>query len=490
MSGVDLFSIGRSGLNVAKKSLETTGHNISNANTEGYSRQRVTTKTGNPIREGNYVLGTGAEIQSIKRTHDEILESRLNKSITNANFLETRSNHLHQVEDIFNEVNSEGLNKIMNKFFNSFRELSNQPENESIKNIVRENARIIIKDMKRVKETLSFIEEGMNHKIRVATEDINSITKQVANLNKEIANLEATGRETGDLRDQRDLAVTELAKMFKTHTYINDKNHYVVSIEGVGAVVAGGQAVELMAAPYLEPGQSNQDNPKFEIYFKNRASAPVKFPKNFGQIGALFKTRDEEIDRLRGEMDQIAYSLSKAVNAIHRRGFKNTQFPEDKAGNPYYEGSLGQVTGINFFKEPTSIKGAVEQLQLSEEVASDLSNIATGMAPNTPGDNRIAIAVSKLQYEKMLENGTTSFEEKYLKSVGTVGLEASKTAIEKEQADGLLAQAKTLKEQNSGVSIDEEAANLIRYQHAYEASARVIKAAQETFDSLIRMMDA
>jgi len=110
------------------------------------------------------------------------------------------------------------------------------------------------------------------------------------------------------------------------------------------------------------------------------------------------------------------------------------------------------------------------------------------LAPNSPGDNRIAIAISKLQHEKILDGGNATFEEGYLTAVSKIGLSTAKSRIDGEQSGGILAQAKSIKERVSGVSIDEETANMVKYQHAYDASARVIKVADEMFDSVIAMM--
>ena len=131
--GSDLFSIGHSALSTSKKSMATTSHNIANANNENYSRQRVTTESGTPISEGDYVVGSGVNIRSIKRTHDALAEKKLNNSISNHEFNKERTDQLTQVEEIFNEINSEGMNKILNRFFNAFRELANQPENEVVR---------------------------------------------------------------------------------------------------------------------------------------------------------------------------------------------------------------------------------------------------------------------------------------------------------------------------------------------------------------------
>ncbi|MCK5882522.1 MAG: hypothetical protein KAG61_02445, partial [Bacteriovoracaceae bacterium] len=147
----DLLSIGVSGLNVSKKALETTGHNMANANTEGYSRQKVVQTSNTPISKGGLVHGTGARIVNINRVHDEFIEKRLNASISEHEYFQERSLQLEQVENIFNEIDNEGLNKILNRFYNSFRDLANQPENETIRSVVRDNASLVTKDFRRIR---------------------------------------------------------------------------------------------------------------------------------------------------------------------------------------------------------------------------------------------------------------------------------------------------------------------------------------------------
>jgi flagellar hook-associated protein 1 FlgK len=488
--GADLLSIGRSGLNVSKKSLETTSHNIANANTEGYSRQIVRAETNAPIGEGSYVVGTGANVQSIKREHDELVEKKLNSATSGHSFNEERVFQLGKVEEIFNEVNSEGLNKILNRFFNSFRELANQPENETVRSIVRENAKIVASDFRRVRETLTQNSESINKKIEASVLSINSHLTTIGELNKEIAKLEVGGMiETGDLRDQRDLAVKSLSEFFKVQTYQDEKGQYVVAAEGVGALVAGGAINELKVGRQLPKNALADEKGDVQIFFKSRQGNSITHLFRGGSIGADVKTRDDDIFKLEKEIDSLAFNLAHATNAIHRRGFKNIQYPEDPPGQPIITPDMGQVTGINFFETPKNMHRAAEYLDLSSAVKEDLNNIATGLEPNKPGDNRIAIAVSKLQHEKVLGNGTTTFEEQYLKSVGGVGLSVSKAKIDTEQSSGILAQARTLRERISGVSLDEEAANMVKYQHAYEASARVIRSADDMFKAVLAMMD-
>ncbi|MFP5384987.1 MAG: flagellar hook-associated protein FlgK [Bacteriovoracia bacterium] len=486
--GADLLNIGKSGLFTAKQSMSTTSHNIANANTEGYSRQEVRSETGIALPEGDYVLGTGAEVQSIKRSHDELVEKKLNASITNHKFNAERSLQLGHVEEIFNEINSEGMNKVLNRFFNSFRELSNQPENETVRSVVKENAKIVVGDFHRIQQSLDDVRASINKKISLSVDEINGLTKNIAKLNKEINIQEVSGGMANDLRDQRDRAVRTLTEFFPISTYSDSEGQFVVSIEGVGSIVAGGLAQELSVGSMVKPGGNSADKGDVQIFFASRPGVSMSDNIKGGTLGAQLKTRNQEIVGLEKQVDELAHGLVLATNAIHRRGFANHPVPTDAEGNPIPNAASKKVTGINFFKEPLDLKRAAEYIQLSDEVESDVNNIATALEPNKPGDNRIALAVSKLQHEKVLGGGTTTFEEQYLKSVGNIGLQTGKSKIDEEQSHGILAQAKSFKERLAGVSLDEEAANMVRYQNAYEASAKVIRASDEMFKAVLGLM--
>jgi flagellar hook-associated protein 1 FlgK len=486
--GSDLLSIGKSGLFTAKQSMSTTSHNIANANTEGFSRQEVRTETGISLGEGDYVVGSGVEIQSIRRAHDELVEKKLNTSITSHKFNEERTSQLGQVEEVFNEINSDGMNKVLNRFFNSMSELSNQPENETVRTVVKENAKIVVGDFHRIQSSLDHIRAGINKKVNLTVQEINGLTTNIAKLNKEINIQEVSGGMANDLRDQRDNSLRTLAEFFPLQVYTDGQNQFVVNIEGVGSIVAGGLAQELSVGSTIKDGSSNIDKGNAELFFANRPGIPFTDKIKSGTLGGLLKTRNDEVDGLEKQLDELAHGLVHATNAIHRRGFANHPVPVDAEGNPVPNAAQRKVTGIDFFKEPLDMKRAAEYIDLSDDIKEDVNNIATALEANKPGDNRVALAISKLQHEKVLGSGTTTFEEQYLKSVGNIGLQTGKSKIDSEQSSGILAQAKSFKERLSGVSLDEEAANMVRYQNAYEASAKVIKASDEMFRAVLGLL--
>ena len=483
----DILSIGNTGLNASRKSLETTGHNIANVNTKGYSRQRVLQKAIAPYRGGDIVQGVGVEVTNIKRAHSPHIQKNLMRHTSEHEFYKTRSEEMSRIESIFNEIDGDGLNQVLNKFYNAFRGLSAQPENETTRSIVRDSATIVVKDFHRIQDTLNRLSADLDNRIIIQVEDINSSLKKVAKLNGNIAFLEKVNGETGDLRDQRDVVLERLSRYLKIKTYRDNRGNFIVSAKGAGTLVEGKMTQELGTGSISKRDSSDGRDGSIEIFLKNRPSQKITKFFEGGETSSLIKIRNQDIGSLRKTIDQIAFDFANTVNAIHRNGYVNRQVEIDNNGQAVTLDRKGATTGINFFKIANTQENAALSLELSDEIKNDLSNIVTALEPNSPGDNRIALGISKLQYEKFMEGGTATIEEHFLKSVGRVGIEAGKAKLDAEQADGILSQAKDLRERLSGVNLDEETASLIRFQQAYQASAKIMQTADEMFKTVLNL---
>ena len=155
---------------------------------------------------------------------------------------------------------------------------------------------------------------------------------------------------------------------------------------------------------------------------------------------------------------------------------KDSRIPDNLSGDK-----------INFFEEVDEVSDASLNLKINKKILDDLENLVTSSAPGSAGNNEIALEIADLQYKKITDNNQASLEESFLKTVGKIGLDTAKAELETEQTEGILAQNKSIKERITGVSLDEEAANLVKYQNTYQASAKVIQAAEEMFNTLIRI---
>ncbi len=484
----DLLTIGASGLNAAKKSIQTTSHNISNVNTEGFTRKHAHKETEFPLKKGNLIMGSGVKVSKIDRSVNPYIEKKLNLATSEHSFYKERTNQLTQVESLFNTLEVEGLHKILNNFYNSFRELSNHPEDQAIRSVVRDKAQLVIEDFKKIRQTIDKLSYAIDSQIEKEISDANGILQDIANLNVKIVEAEVlSNSEAGDLRDERDLKIRELSKFFRIHIYEEEKGALGIIAAGVGNLVSKGLAQKFNIKRYPKEESSNNLDGGIEIHFQSRPTQSISTKFSSGRLSSLLRVRNYDHKLLRKNIDDIAYELIQTVNSIHRSGYVARKISLNKQGHPIGQDSKGPTTGVNFFAPIRSRDEAALRINLSEDVNRDISNIVTALTPNGPRDNRVALAISKLQYEKIMSDGSDTLEDYYLKQITKIGLELAKAKTDVTQAKGVLSMANNLRERVSGVGLDEEAANLVRFQKSYEASAKVINTSEEMFDTILEM---
>ncbi|MEK7357135.1 MAG: flagellar basal body rod C-terminal domain-containing protein, partial [Bdellovibrionota bacterium] len=189
-----------------------------------------------------------------------------------------------------------------------------------------------------------------------------------------------------------------------------------------------------------------------------------------GSIGGLFEVRDKTIRGLLDQIDNMAYTMGMTVNELHSRGY-----------------DVYNKTGAKFFEMPTDVRHASRNLKVSEAIAKDPGRIASASQQNAPGDNRVANAIAKMQFEGVIGDNKATLDEYYNSMVGEVGIHTRKTEVARESQKNILGQLKNIRESVSGVSLDEETTKLIEYQKSFDASARLIRTADEMFDTVLSL---
>ncbi len=460
-----MMDVGKRSLMNSQTSLQTVAHNIANKSTEGFSRQRVELQTNEPIGQGNIRIGMGARPGVISRTNNAFLEKQIEKEGSTLGFNLGRADTLARVEEVYNEQVNKGLNQFMGEFFNSFRELSANPESLATRTMVRESAEFLAKDFQRVHKQLSQIQDDSDFRIVTKIEEINQISEEIAILNEKISSVELAGTTANDERDRRDLLVKQLGEKINIK-YAESKNGQLSITAGNTAILVSGTSNAKLSA-VEEPGKNIQ------IHYKTSPDAsPVNITGQLkgGEIGGLLDVRDNTIVELKSNLDQLAYTLATEVNRAHVEGF-----------NRYNRN--GQV----FFKQPLDVKGAAEKMDLSEDIKTDVGRIAAAGTPSAPADNRIANILSSLQYKNVFENGTASFDGFYAGTVGKVGVESQRANSAMESQQSIVSQLKNIRESISGVSLDEETTKMIEFQKNFDASARLIRTADEMMDTVLNL---
>lgn len=473
MALLNVFQSGKSGMTTAKAGIATAGHNISNASTEGFSRQRATSEaqvTQQLAGQGGPYYGQGSKLGRIERINDGYLEKQLRDGGRDVAYNEERQMFLGQVEDVFNEMNGDGLNRLVARFFNDFRKLSTDPSSEAIRQAVRESSQAMVNDFRRLRTEVEQIRHHVDTRVDGNMKELASCAKGLAELNNKIRIAEIQGNDANDLQDRRDMLLKKMNTMVDLSISKDEMGMVNVDVKGVGPLVTGpnfetyhvGRAPEQpeqgSAANSLQIARSPHSTQYLTDHFKN------------GKIGALVETRDKSINMVLDRLDQLAYSVANAVNELHEKGF-----------------TADGRTGVSFFAAMNGPEGAAQKLSLSEDVHASVGNIAASLQPGAAGDNRNALAISNLQNVHIFNGGRTTADDFYNSIVSDVGVASARNKEALTQNHSVLAQLGKMRDQVSGVSIDEETTNLMQYQHAFDASAKVIKTADEMLDTVLSL---
>ncbi|MEK6772524.1 MAG: flagellar hook-associated protein FlgK [Bdellovibrionota bacterium] len=461
-----MLDVGKRSMSNSQTALQTVSHNIANKSTEGYSRQRVDIVTSPPIGVGNIRIGMGARAGSVSRTNNPWLEKQIQKEGQNMGYMDSRADSLARVEQIYNEQMNKGLNHYVTDFFNSFRELSNNPESLTSRSLVRESATALAQDFKRVNDQLKGVQDDLDRQIETSVEELNQTSKELAQLNEKIQLVEVQGATANDERDRRDLLIKKMGEKIDI-TWAEGK-------DGMVSVTAGNTAILVSGSSYNELKASRTDNrDRVEIFYRPSENGSLfQMTEQFkgGKIGGALEIRDQLIEEHLNTIDNLAYMVAKNVNEVHIEGY-------DRYGRK----------GVLFFEMPKETKSAAEGLKMNETVALDVGRIAAAARPDSPGDNTIANMLSTLQFRKVMDNGGSTFDDFYNSQVGQIGTIAERALKSQESQKNILSQLVNIRESVSGVSLDEEATKMIEMQKAYDASARLIRTADEMFDTILNL---
>lgn len=461
-----LMDVGKRSLSNSQTALQTVSHNIANKSTEGYSRQRVELMTNQPIGEGNLRIGMGAKAGLVTRTNNPWLEKQIQKETMNMGYMDSRADAMARVEQVYNEQLNKGLNQYVTEFFNSFRELSNNPESLTSRTIVRESATALTKDFGRVNSQLRAIQDDLDGQIKTNIDEINQLTREIAKQNEKVQSVEIQGISANDERDRRDLLLKKLSEKIDI-SYAEGKDGLVTVTSGRTAVLVSGVEATQLSAKHTD------ERDRVEVFYRatdNGSFFNITQQITGGKVGAALNVRDEVIENQIKSMDNLAFAIANEVNALHVNGFDRY----GKAGDLFFTGVDGP-------------QNASETIKLNTAIADDIGKIAAGAHPNAPGDNTVANMVSTLQFQKVMSQGGATFDDYYNAEVGSIGAVAQRAMKGQESQKNIIAQLSNIRESISGVSMDEEAAKMIEMQKAYDASARLIRTADEMFDTVLSL---
>lgn len=466
-----MMDIGKRAMSNSQSALQTVSHNIANKSTEGYSRQRVEQQTNEAIGEGRLRMGMGAKAVKVTRINNPFLEKQIGSEVNKQGFYDGQSENLVRVEQIFNEQINKGLNHFVGNFFNSWRELSNNPESLATRAMVKETGSFLTQDFKRVVSQLDNIQADIDMQIKSTVQDINAMAGEVASLNQKIEMVENQGIPANDERDRRDVLLKKLGEKVNIRWAEGDNGKISVTAGDTAILVSGYESIPLEAT-YSAAGGARREGFIDIVHrsVKNGTGFSVSNQFTSGQLGGCFQVRDVIINDVRRQLDNLASSLVEEVNAAHSLGY-------DGYGK---QGNL-------FFKPIKGVQDASMNLEINPNIMNDTMTISASADKDSPADNRVSNVIAALQFNKIMDDGTATFDDFYNSLVGTLAVTVGKANQESEHQKNIVSQLNNVRESISGVSLDEEAVKMIEYQKSFDASARVIRTADEMFDTILNL---
>lgn len=480
--------------------LSTLGHNIANANTPGYTRQKVTMVATRPMEAYGMnkslapgQIGTGVEYTSITRIRDAFLDGQYRDQSDIAGSTAVQKDTLSKLESFVNEPSENGIRTVLSSFWSAWSDLSKDPENVTAREILVERTQALTDTFNGLSGQLSDLTTDLNMTIGTTADTANSMMSSIASLNDQIKKIEMLGDHANDLRDQRDLLTDKLSQL--VNIKVTDTNDgYSITMGGT-SLVNGSEVTPLtserLSTAYASGGLTGGKVHGMFVSLDDTA----EFVKQLDTMANTIANGEIEVTIPAGSVlpgttvpitsDQKM--IVKGINGLHKLGYTMT--------DPATPGE-----DIFTMKDgATSFTAA--SIQLNTAIASDSNKIASSMRTSTDGgvtsvikgNNDLTLLMSQLsdvkfKFDETAAGGTAkdaTLGDFYSAVVGALGVRSQSATRENANAEAQLAQVDSSRMSISGVSLDEEMSDMIKYQYAYSSAARFMTSFDEMLDKLI-----
>ena len=454
----DLFSslsMAARALEAQRFGLDVTGQNIANVNTPGYTRRVADFEALPPNHPRD--AGRGVDVTGLRALRDRLIERRLEQEMIGAE-REAAIADLLGLAEVAIGTGDQALDTRLNEFFNSFSRLADAPTSAVARHEVLLQGSALAAAFRDTASRFEGLRRDADRKIDATVDQINDIAHRIAVLNGSLGASGDTG-SAAHLQDEQATLIKQLATL--TDIKVIERSDGGVDIDLAGrTLVVGSNDYQLVATPVGPDGRVTV----------SLGGTDITPGLTGGRIGGILHVRDVSLPDYLARLDEQAYALANAVNAVHSAGY-------DLDGN----------TGQNFFAFSSALvgsAGAASALIVDPTVAADPSRVAAAEAA-IAGDNRAARELASLRDAMLLDGGTATLSDSWGQLVYRIGRDTETAAGESEIRSQIVLQLETLRDQVSGVSLDEEAMQMMKFQRAYEANARFFRVVDQTLDILM-----
>jgi flagellar hook-associated protein 1 FlgK len=445
-------------LDAQRYGLDVTGQNIANVNTPGYARRTITFAEVPPHEPWN--AGEGVDVVAVTAARAPLLDGRLRQERPAGARERAIADELAIVESGLGQPGA-SLDEALSRFYNSYGTLAQNPVSGPARQQVIAEAKGLTTAFRDIAGRLVSARQAADGTIRDLLGQINALASELASINSGLT--DAGSFTTESLRDRQSVILGELGDLIDVNVIQRSDGAIDVSIGNGRALVVGAHSYDLSAASTSPDG--------FASILTDGADVTTDITAEIsgGRLAGLLQIRDQFVPGYQNQLDTLAYAVASDVNALTSTGY-------DLAGNP----------GLNFFVQPAATAGAARLMEVTPAVAADPRLVVAAAAPSA-GNNDVARAVSALQ-DQPVSGGVARPVDAWGDLIYRIGLDSRSATQAAKSHDEVTQQLETLRDQISGVSLDEEAAWLMRFQRAYEANARFFQVANDTLGLLIDLV--
>lgn len=518
------------GMFAQQSALHTTGNNIANANTEGYTRQRVNFKAteaypslglNRPQIPGQ--MGTGVEVDSVQRVRESFLDIQYRSENNKLGYWDSRANSLQKMEEIMNEPSDTGLANSLDQFWMSLQDLALDPTNAGARSVVRERGNAVADTFNYLATSLKSVQGDLKNELDVSVKEVNSIANQLNNINKQISEIEPNGYLPNDLYDERDRLLDKLSSLANIKVSYNPSGGNALKIsEGTATVEivddngkilgtlvdAKSQRVNELSVTFKKITNDNgniTDGLVEGVKIGSKSISIMDF-NSAGKVSALIDSygysetlSDGSVveyglyPKMLNDLDTMAFTFAKEFNAVHSKGWTLNDYNADK--EPNATNSEIEFFSYGYEEFGTDSKNAASMIRISDDIKTSTNNIAAAFkedgSNNAPeiGNGKNATLLSNVKNGILNIGGVnTTLQNFYEGIIGGMAVNTQEAERLTSNSTVLRDSVEERRQSVSAVSLDEEMTNLVQFQHAYNAAARMITIQDEILDKIINGM--
>jgi flagellar hook-associated protein 1 FlgK len=443
-------------LEAQRYGLDVSGQNIANVNTPGFTRRTLDLATMSPDGTGSE---RGVNPIGVRAMRDQLLERRLQQEVP----AQQRQAAMHQALSIVEAAlgtPGSSIDKNLQNFFDAYARLAEAPVSATARQDVLLQADNLADAFNNMASRFVTARGDADRQVRGAVEDINALTEQIAALNRSIATSPSVAASL-HLRDDQAQLVRQLSEIVDIQALERAEGGYDISIGNGRPIVVGDNSYAVAV--------SNTPPSGYAALAVNGTTVTSEITG--GKLGGLLEVRDVSIPDYQDRLDEVAYEVANQVNTLHTAGYDQT----------------GAAAGDLFEFSPAIVPptGAAAAIRVIPAVAADPRLVSAASIANG-GDNQNARDIAALREQRVLNGNTATLADAWGDLVYRVARDTKLAGDETKSRAEIVRQVEALRDEVSGVSLDEEAANLLKFQRAYEANARFFSVIDRTIEMLLQ----